>query len=143
MKGQAETATGKRQGDLKENRPENVQDHHHYPHLPHVVPREAEHPSASQDKVPKIHNDRILLQAEICLAKVNTRMPRVAPIAAIIPPISTIGNLPDGSIDHLGNAIKQIAVHIGLFQCQDQHGDNSCDVDRNSTSKNACKMARF
>ena len=32
------------------------------------------------------------------------------------------------------NAIKQMAAHMGLFQCQDQHRDNSCDVDQNSAS---------
>ena len=32
------------------------------------------------------------------------------------------------------NAIKQIAAHIDLFQRQDQHRDNSRDVNRNSAS---------
>ena len=93
IKGQAETATGKREGDLKENKPENIQDRHHL-HLLHLVPREGERPPAGQAKVLKSHNDRILLQAEIHLAKVNTRMPKVAPVATIIPPVSTVGNLP-------------------------------------------------
>ena len=91
MKGQAETTAGKREGNLKENRPENSQDRHHYPHL---VPREAVRLSAGQAEVLKIHNNRILLQAEICLIEVNAKMPRVAPTAAIIPSVSTVGNLP-------------------------------------------------
>ena len=41
MKGQAEMVTGKREGDLKENKPENVQDRHHHLHLSHLVSREA------------------------------------------------------------------------------------------------------
>ena len=45
----------------QENRPENVQDRHHYPYLPHLVPREAERPPAGRAKALKIHNDRILL----------------------------------------------------------------------------------
>ena len=49
MKGQAETASGKKEGDLEDDRPGNVQDRHHYPHL-HAVPKEAEHPPASQAK---------------------------------------------------------------------------------------------
>ena len=59
-KGHAETATGKRD-DLKENKPENIQDRHHHLHLPHLVPRGAERLPAGQAKVLKIHNDRILL----------------------------------------------------------------------------------
>ena len=86
---------GKREGDLKENRPANIQDRHHYPLLPSLVPREAERPPAGQAEVLKIHNDRILLQAEIRLAEMNARMPGVAPIAAIILPILTVGNLPE------------------------------------------------
>ena len=35
------------------------------------------------------------------------------------------------------NAIKQIAAHLGLFQRQDQHRDNSRDANRNSAS-DAC-----
>ena len=95
MKDQAETASGKKEGDLKGNRPGNVQDRHHYPHLPqlHTVPREAEHLPASQAKVLDSQNDRILLQAGICLAKGIARMPGVAPMVAIIPPVSTVGNL--------------------------------------------------
>ena len=77
-------------GDLKENKPENVQDRHHL-YLPHLVPREVERPPASQAEVLKMHNDRILLQTEICLVEVNARMPGVAPI---IPPVSTVGNPP-------------------------------------------------
>ena len=94
MKDQAETATGKRDGDLKDDRPGNIQDHHHYPHLPYLVPREAECPPASQAEVLDIHSDRILHQAGIRLAEGNARMPGVAPMAAIIPPVSTVGNLP-------------------------------------------------
>ena len=96
MKGQAETASGKKEGDLKDDRPGNVQDRHRYPHLPHlhVVPREAEHPPASQAEVLDSHNDRILLQAGIRLAEGVARMPGVAPVAAIIPPVSTVGSLP-------------------------------------------------
>ena len=93
MRDQAETATGKREGDLKDHRPGKVQDCHHYPHLPHLVPREAEHLPASQAEVLDIHNNRILLQAGIRLAKGNTRMPRVAPIVVIILPVLTVGNL--------------------------------------------------
>ena len=63
MKDQAETATGKREGDLKDNRPGNSQDRHHYLHLPHLVPREAERTPASQAGVLDIHNDRLLLEA--------------------------------------------------------------------------------
>ena len=94
MKGQTAIATGKREGDLKENRPENVQDCHHYPLLPNLVPREAQRPPAGQIEVLKIHIDGVLLQAEIRLAEADTRMPRVAPMAAIVPLISTISNLP-------------------------------------------------
>ena len=96
MKGQAATASGKKEGDLKDNRPGNVQDRHHYPHLPHLhaVPREAERLPASQAQELASHNDRILLQAGIRLAEGITKMPRVAPMAAIIPPVSTVGNLP-------------------------------------------------
>ena len=96
IKGQAETVSRKREGNLKDDRPGNVQDLHHYPHLPHlhVVPREAEPPPASQAEVLDIHNDRIPLQAGICLAKGITRMPGVAPMVVIIPPVSTVGNLP-------------------------------------------------
>ena len=94
MKDQAETTTGKREGDLKDNRLGNVQDHHHYPHLPHLVPGEAECLPASQAKVLNIHNDRILLQAGIRFAEGNARMPRVAPMMTIIPPVSTVSNLP-------------------------------------------------
>ena len=65
MKGQTEAATVKKEGDLEEHRPENVQDWHHYPHLPHPVTREAEHLPTSQAEVLKIHKDSILLQAEI------------------------------------------------------------------------------
>ena len=43
----------------------------------------------------------------------------------------------DRRIDCLENAIKQIAAHMGLFQGQDQHRDNSRDVNRNSAS-DAC-----
>ena len=57
----------------KENRPENIQEHQHYIHLPHLVPREAERLPAGQAKVLKIHNHRILLKAEIHLAEVNAR----------------------------------------------------------------------
>ena len=91
MKDQAETASGKREGDLKDDRPGNVQDRHHYPHLPHLhtVPREAERPPASQAEVLGCHNDRILLQAGIRLAEGIARMPGV-----IIPPVSTVSNLP-------------------------------------------------
>ena len=92
MKGQAEAATGKREGDLKENKPENIQDRHHHNHLPHLLPREGERPPAGQAKVLKIH-DRIL-QAEIHLVEVNARMPGVARVATIIPPILTVSNLP-------------------------------------------------
>ena len=95
IKGLAETATGKTEGELKENMPENVEDRHHYPLLPHLVPREAERPPAGQAEVLKIHNDRIPLLAEIRLAEVNARMPGVAPIAVIIPPVLTVGNLPE------------------------------------------------
>ena len=72
----------------------NPQDHHHYPLLPHLVPREAERLPASEAEVLKIHSARILLQAEIRLSEVNTRMPGVAPMAAIIPPVSTVSYLP-------------------------------------------------
>ena len=77
MKGQAETASGKKEGDLKDDRPENVQDRHHYPHLPHLhaVTREAERPTASQAEVLDIHNDKILPQAGIHLAEGIARMP--------------------------------------------------------------------
>ena len=37
-------------------------------------------------------------------------------------------------MDCLENAIKQIAAHMSLFQHQDQHKDNSLDVDQNSAS---------
>ena len=96
MKDQAETGSGKKEGDLKDDRPGNVQDRPHYPHLSHLhaVPREAECPPANKAEVLDIHNDRILLQAGIRLAKGITRMPGVAPMVAIIPPISTVGNLP-------------------------------------------------
>ena len=94
MKGQAETATGKRESDLKENKPENIQTRHHHLHLSHLVPREGERLPAGQAEVLKIHNDKTLLQAEIHLAEVNARMPRVAPVAAIVPPLSTVGILP-------------------------------------------------
>ena len=94
MKDQAETATGKREGDLKDVRPGNVQDRHHYLHLSHLVPREAECPPASQAGVLDIHNDRFLLQAGICLAEGIARMPGVAPMGAIIPHVSTVSNLP-------------------------------------------------
>ena len=40
----------------------------------------------------------------------------------------------DRRIDCLENAIKQIAAHMGLFQCQEQHISLSCDVNRNSAS---------
>ena len=40
----------------------------------------------------------------------------------------------DRRIDCLENAIKQIAAHMVLFKRQDEHGDNSRDVDRNSVS---------
>ena len=77
MKDQAETATRKREGDLKDDKPENGHDRHDYLHPPHlhVVPREAERPPASQAEVPDIHNDRILLQAGIRLAKGIARIP--------------------------------------------------------------------
>ena len=96
MKGQAETASAKKEGDLKDDTPGNVSGRHHYPHLPHLhaVPREAEHPPASQAEMLDGHNDRILLQAGIRLAERVGRMPRVAPMAVIIPSISTVGNLP-------------------------------------------------
>ena len=84
MKAQVETAIGKREGDLKENR---------HLHFPHLVPREAECLPGGPAKVLKIHNNRILLQTEIRLAEVNTKMP-VAPVVAIIPPVSTVSNLP-------------------------------------------------
>ena len=95
FKGLAETATGKREGNLKENKSENIEDHHHYPLLPHLVPREAECPPASQAEVLKIHNDRIPLQEEIRLAGVNARMLGVAPMVVIIPLVLTVGNLPE------------------------------------------------
>ena len=96
MKDQAEAASGKRKGDFKDDRPGNVQDRHHYPHLPHLhaVPREAERPPVSQAEVLGIHNDRILLQAGIRLVKGIPRMPGVAPMVVIIPPPSTVSNLP-------------------------------------------------
>ena len=96
MKGQAETASGKKEGDLKDDRPGNIQDRHQYPCLPHlhVVPREAERPPASQAKVLDSHNNRIPLQAGICFAEGIARMPGLTPMAAIIPPISTVSNLP-------------------------------------------------
>ena len=94
MKDQAETAKGKREGDLKDNRPGNVQDRHYYLHLPHPVPTEAERPPASQAEVLNIHNDRFLLQAGIRLTEGNAGMPRVAPVVATILPVSTVGNLP-------------------------------------------------
>ena len=37
-------------------------------------------------------------------------------------------------VEHGDEKVKQMAVHRGLFQCQDQHRDNSCDVDQNSAS---------
>ena len=40
----------------------------------------------------------------------------------------------DRRIDCLENAIKQIAALMGLFQPQDQHKDNSHDVNRNINS---------
>ena len=71
MKGQAETASGKKEGYLKDDRPGNIQDRHHYPHLLdlHAVPREAECPPASQAEVLDSHNGRILLQAGIRLTE--------------------------------------------------------------------------
>ena len=60
IKDQAETATGKKD-DLKANRPENIQDCHHYSLLPHQVPREAEHLPAGQGEVLKIHTKKICL----------------------------------------------------------------------------------
>ena len=92
MKGQTETASRKiaRLQDCKGNKPENIRDRHH-PHLPHPVPRGAECPPAGQAKVLNIHSDRILLQAEIRLAELNTRMPGVVPVS---PPVSTVRNLP-------------------------------------------------
>ena len=94
MKDQAETATGKKEGNLKDVRPGNVQDHHHYLHLPLLVPREAERLPVSQAGVLDIHNDRFLLQAGIHLAEGIARMPGVAPMVAIIPPVLTVSNLP-------------------------------------------------
>ena len=44
----------------------------------------------------------------------------------------------DKRIDCLENAIKQIAAHMGLFQHQDRHRDNSLDVNRNSAG-DACR----
>ena len=72
-------------GDLKENR---------HLHFPHLVPREADCLPGSSAKVLKIYNNRILLQTEIRLAEVNTRMPGIAPVVGIIPPVSTVSNLP-------------------------------------------------
>ena len=71
MKDQAETASRKREGNLKDDRPGNVQDRPHYPHFPHLhaVPREVERPLVTQAKVLGIHDDRILLQAGIYLAE--------------------------------------------------------------------------
>ena len=65
IKGQAESATWKRENDLKENRPEKFQGRHYYPNLPHLVPTKAERPPAGQAEVLKNHNDRILLQAKM------------------------------------------------------------------------------
>ena len=94
MKGQTETATGKREGDLKENKSKNIQDRHHDLHLPQLTAREGERQLAGQAKVLKTHNDRILLQAENRVAEVNARVPGVASVAAIIPPILAVGNQP-------------------------------------------------
>ena len=43
----------------------------------------------------------------------------------------------DGRIDRLENIIQQIAAHIGLFQCEDQHGDKSHDFGGNSHAREA------
>ena len=51
-------------------------------------------PASWSSQSAKIHNDRILLQTEICLAEVNARMSGVASVVAIIPPVLTVGNLP-------------------------------------------------
>ena len=75
----------KRKGHLKDNRPGNVQNRHHYPRVPHLLPREAERPPASQAEV---------LQAGIRLAEGNAIMPGVAPMAATIPPVSRVSKLP-------------------------------------------------
>ena len=134
MKDQAETATGKREGDLKDDRPGNVQDHHH----PHLVPREAEHSPASQAGVLGIHNDRFLLQAGIRLAEGSPGCPEWLNggnySSRIDSRPSTSNDIPDRRIDCLENSIKQIAAHMGLFQRQGQLGDNSRDVDRNSAT---------
>ena len=55
----------------------------------------------------------------------------------------TSNSVLDRRIDRLKNAIKQIAVHMGLFQCQDQHGDNSHDVEWNSASGADGTKAKF
>ena len=94
MKDQEKAATWKREGDLGDNRARNIQGRRHYPHLPHLVPREAELLPASQAKVLNIHSDRILLQAGIRPVKENTRMLRVAPTVVIFSPVLTVGNLP-------------------------------------------------
>ena len=116
MRDQAETATGKREGNLKDNRPGNIQDRHHYPHL---VPREAECPPASQAEMIDIHNNTILLQAGIHLAEGS--MPECPDYGTDYSSLidsqqPTSNGVLDRRIDCLENAIKQIAAHMGLFQ---------------------------
>ena len=140
MKDQAETATGKREGDLKDDRPGNVEDRHHYPHLSHLVPRKAERPPASQAEVLDRCSQRqdsassrnLLCRRERQDAQSgsdggdhSSRIDSGQP---------TSNGVLDRRIDCLENAIKQIVVNMGLFQHQDQHGDNSHDVDQNSVS---------
>ena len=65
-----------RESNRKERRqsqrqqPENVQDRHLYPHLPYLVPREAERPPAGQAKVLNIHMTGFCFKQESVSPKV-------------------------------------------------------------------------
>ena len=108
MKGQAETKTGKREGDLKGNRPENSQ-----------------RQDSASSRNPSRRSEHQDAQSGSNRGNYYSHIDSRQPIS---------NSVLERRIDCLENAIKQIAAHMGLFQRQDQHGDNSRDVDRNSAS---------
>ena len=114
MKDQEETASGKRECDLKDNRPGNVQDRHILSSSSSSSAKKSR-TSASQSSRSAKHSQRQDSASPMDArsgsnggdysSRIDSRQP-------------TSNGVLDRRIDCLENAIKQIAAHMGLFQCQ-------------------------